>query len=92
MLDPIAWYININCDGKLADINIEPEKNDVLIKDLDLLLEEIKSTLTDYVVAACGISDDRSFNKTKSGSQFNYNENHELLHSRLEEASLYRSI
>ena len=86
MLDPIAWYININCDGKLADINIEPEKNDVLIKDLDLLLEEIKSTLTDYVVAACGISDDRSFNKTKSGSQFNYNENHELLHSRLEEA------
>lgn len=49
LLDPNVWYVNINCDMKITDINIEPGKDDILIKDMDFVLDQIKQALTFYI-------------------------------------------
>lgn len=50
LLNPMIWYLDLRTDMKIADVNIEPEKNDVLIKDVDLLLNKMKQILITYLV------------------------------------------
>lgn len=45
LLEPMVWFINLNCDTKLLDVNIEPEKNDVMIKSFEVILEKIETKL-----------------------------------------------
>ena len=45
LLDPMVWFINLNCDTKLLDVNIEPEKNDVMIKSFEVILKKIENKL-----------------------------------------------
>ncbi|CCD24996.1 mismatch repair protein MLH2 NDAI_0E01800 [Naumovozyma dairenensis CBS 421] len=79
MLNPIVWYINLNCDPKLIDFNIEPEKNDALFKDFDFILEQIKACLKEFIMDKLDIGEeeDRSLEfrntkplpETETGSQ-----------------------
>ncbi|QHS74780.1 mismatch repair protein MLH2 [Saccharomyces paradoxus] len=45
LLEPMIWFLNLNCDTKLLDVNIEPEKNDVMIKSFEVILKKIESNL-----------------------------------------------
>ncbi|SMN18824.1 similar to Saccharomyces cerevisiae YLR035C MLH2 Protein involved in the mismatch repair of certain frameshift intermediates and involved in meiotic recombination [Maudiozyma saulgeensis] len=45
LLEPHVWYINFKIDMKIIDINIEPEKNDILLKDNDALLIQIRNCI-----------------------------------------------
>ncbi|AJV65369.1 Mlh2p [Saccharomyces cerevisiae YJM1444] len=45
LLDPMVWFINLNCYTKLLDVNIEPEKNDVMIKSFEVILKKIENKL-----------------------------------------------
>lgn len=47
LLEPQVWYINVKIVPKIIDINIEPEKNDILLKDQDRLLVEFRDRLHD---------------------------------------------
>ncbi|CAI4047315.1 hypothetical protein SUVZ_12G0900 [Saccharomyces uvarum] len=42
LLEPMVWFINLNCDTKLIDVNIEPEKNDVMIKGFEAVLKKLE--------------------------------------------------
>ncbi|GMM53661.1 mismatch repair protein [Maudiozyma humilis] len=55
LLEPVVWYINLGINRRLIDVNIEPEKNDVLIGNHDTLLEEIKTTLSRALVHEYGL-------------------------------------
>jgi len=46
LLEPHVWYINFKIDMKIVDINIEPEKNDILLKDNDALMTQIRNCIT----------------------------------------------
>lgn len=46
---PMVWYMNLHTDMKIADVNIEPEKNDILIKDVDFLLVKLKQALLSHL-------------------------------------------
>ncbi|GAV51817.1 hypothetical protein ZYGR_0AF02880 [Zygosaccharomyces rouxii] len=52
LLDPMVWYLNLHTDMKIAGVKIVPEKNDVLIKDVDLLLDDMRRTLLGYIIQA----------------------------------------
>lgn len=41
----MVWFINLNCDTKLLDVNIEPEKNDVMIKSFEVIFKKIENKL-----------------------------------------------
>lgn len=58
LIDPMVWFIEIKCDPKLVDVNIEPEKNDVLITNIDNMLFEVKRLLTDSVCEAHGLKEE----------------------------------
>lgn len=45
LLEPHVWYINFKIDMKIADVNIEPEKNDILLKDHDEVIIQIKNCI-----------------------------------------------
>ncbi|CCH62320.1 hypothetical protein TBLA_0H00270 [Henningerozyma blattae CBS 6284] len=47
---PLFWYLNIYYDPHLIDINIEPEKNDVLIKNISGLLENVGETIKNIII------------------------------------------
>ncbi|CAI1570119.1 hypothetical protein SEUBUCD646_0L01010 [Saccharomyces eubayanus] len=42
LLEPMVWFINLNCDTKLIDVNIEPEKNDVMIRGFETVLKKLE--------------------------------------------------
>mgnify|MGYP003365860694 CR=1 FL=1 len=43
LLEPHVWYINFKIDMKIVDINIEPEKNDILLKDNDNVMIQVRN-------------------------------------------------
>lgn len=45
LLEPNIWYMNINCETQLIDVNIEPEKNDILFYDEENTLDKFKDIL-----------------------------------------------
>ena len=46
LLEPHVWYINFNCSGNLIDINIEPEKNNVLINNIEEIMDDFEREMT----------------------------------------------
>lgn len=42
LLEPSVWYLNIICMTQLVDVNIEPEKNDILLYDEENTLKKVK--------------------------------------------------
>lgn len=50
LMDPTTWYINVECDARILDVNVEPGKNDVMIKDVSILME----SLSKYIMADLG--------------------------------------
>lgn len=52
--DPVAWFINLKCDPKLLDLNIEPGKDDIMIKNMDFIVSEIEKCLFRYISEAAG--------------------------------------
>lgn len=52
--EPMAWYINLKCDTKLLDLNVEPGKDDVLIKDTELIMNGIEKCLFSYITDTVG--------------------------------------
>lgn len=49
LVDPHIWYINFNCSGNLIDINIEPEKNNVLITNIEEIMNDFERAMTTIV-------------------------------------------
>ncbi|KAG0668448.1 hypothetical protein C6P45_004673 [Maudiozyma exigua] len=50
LLEPHVWYINFKIDMKIVDINIEPEKNDILLKDHDNVMIQIRNCIEQKLV------------------------------------------
>lgn len=46
LLEPHIWFINFNCSGNLIDINIEPEKNNVLITNEEVIINDFENAIT----------------------------------------------
>ncbi|KAK5778820.1 mismatch repair protein MLH2 PWA37_001285 [Arxiozyma heterogenica] len=46
LLEPHVWYINFNCSGNLIDINIEPAKNNVLINNKEVIMNDFEQAIT----------------------------------------------
>lgn len=46
LVEPHVWYINFNCAGNLIDINIEPEKNNVLINNIEEIMNDFEREMT----------------------------------------------
>lgn len=55
--EPKVWYLDITCDGKFMDINIEPEKNDILIKNADDMTENIEKSIQAVLVKELQVVD-----------------------------------
>lgn len=68
LLDPNVWYVNINCNMKIIDVNIEPGKDDILIKDMDFVLEQVKQALTSYLSGELRGNDSEVVNVHKEGA------------------------
>lgn len=49
-LEPKVWFININCQSNIFDLNVEPEKNDVLIKNLGEILNDIELKINQLII------------------------------------------
>ncbi|ODV84455.1 hypothetical protein CANARDRAFT_29003, partial [[Candida] arabinofermentans NRRL YB-2248] len=47
---PTIWVLKINIPFEKVDVNIEPEKSDVMIVELDQLIQSLKSLLNKYVM------------------------------------------
>lgn len=62
LLEPPVWYINLTIDHRIIDINIEPEKNDILLRDQDVLLEDIKKNFRQQLVQEYGMDNEQSEN------------------------------
>ncbi|EJS42776.1 mlh2p [Saccharomyces arboricola H-6] len=64
LLEPVVWFIDLSCDSKLLDVNIEPEKNDVMIKSFEVILKKIelklKLLLEEEIGTTNDISDDEN--------------------------------
>ncbi|QLQ78084.1 hypothetical protein HG537_0A03310 [Torulaspora globosa] len=54
LMDPTTWYINVECDSRILDVNVEPGKNDVMIKDVSIVMRQLAESLTAYIVAELG--------------------------------------
>lgn len=60
--DPLAWYINLKCDTEIIDINLEPGKDDVMIRDMDFISDEIELCLNSYISKAVGLEEINNHN------------------------------
>lgn len=54
ILEPNVWFININCQSNVIDFNIEPEKNDALIKNIDEILNDLELRLNELITEEFG--------------------------------------
>ncbi|QLL30519.1 hypothetical protein HG536_0A03370 [Torulaspora globosa] len=54
LMDPTTWYINFECDARILDVNVEPGKNDVMIKDVSIVMRQLEESLSAYIVAELG--------------------------------------
>ncbi|CAR25817.1 hypothetical protein ZYGR_0A03880 [Zygosaccharomyces rouxii] len=50
LFDPMVWYLNLRSVMNIGDVNVEPEKNDVLIKDVDRLLNNMRRALLGHIM------------------------------------------
>lgn len=50
LYDPMVWYLSLHIDMRIADVNVEPQKFDVLIKDVDYLFDNMRRVLLDYII------------------------------------------
>lgn len=45
LIPPQMWYVELTFPNKVLDVNIEPEKNDVLVKGEEVMLESFKALI-----------------------------------------------
>ncbi|GCE98235.1 hypothetical protein ZYGM_003813 [Zygosaccharomyces mellis] len=50
LFDPMVWYLNFHIDMRIADVNVDSQKFDVLMKDVDYLLDNMRRVLLDYII------------------------------------------
>lgn len=65
LLEPHVWYINFNCSGNLIDINIEPEKNNALIANIEDIMNDFEKAITSIL--------ERKLNSENEGIHTSYN-------------------
>ncbi|CCF58860.1 hypothetical protein KAFR_0F02630 [Kazachstania africana CBS 2517] len=78
LLEPNIWYIDVTCDMKLTDINIEPMKDDILIKDFDLLTEQLTQAIEDFIVSELSLKQSQAATIRLSGKERIRNEVSEI--------------
>lgn len=54
LMEPSTWYIDIQCDTRLLDVNIEPGKDDVMIKDTPIFMDQLEESLSAYLQEGLG--------------------------------------
>ncbi|QLG72370.1 hypothetical protein HG535_0D00770 [Zygotorulaspora mrakii] len=55
LLEPTVWFINLKCSMEIIDINIEPGKDDVLIKNMNFVMEQVSKVLLSCISLELGI-------------------------------------
>lgn len=52
--DPTTWYVDVTCDSRILDVNVEPGKDDVMVKDMTALMTQLEDLLSAYLTAELG--------------------------------------
>ena len=50
IFEPSIWFVDIECSGVIIDVNIEPEKNDILMKNSDIMFKEMKGAIKNLLI------------------------------------------
>lgn len=80
LLEPLVWYINFTCSGKYIDINIEPEKNNVLINNIEGLMASFELCITN--ILKYQLTKRNEIFQSRRNSQDNNNHNTSLIVNR----------
>ncbi|KAL3239578.1 mismatch repair protein MLH2 [Nakaseomyces bracarensis] len=60
LFEPNIWYVNIKCATQLVDVNIEPEKNDILFNDEAATLNKMKEIIEMFLRETLNINPENS--------------------------------
>lgn len=70
LLEPMIWYVNLHCSMSITDVNIEPGKDDIFIRNTDTILLQVKEALTSYLSRELGLKRDAVIAKGSNQTDF----------------------
>lgn len=81
LLEPNVWYVNIISEPQLIDVNIEPEKDDILLKDETKVIQKMDNIIELYLREKLNINPTVSITNSPSFKQFAANTSVMLEHN-----------
>ena len=67
IFEPSIWFADIECNGTMIDVNIEPEKNDILMKNSDVMFKEMKGAIKNVLIEELQIPVNEEANDGNAG-------------------------